>query len=105
MTAAVMRSDLRHWIPVKYSSVDPDSTNSAAIFRCCIRDCTFARRALRSCGGIGWAPLVSELKPSDRESAAAKLTLAAAALAVAIPRKRRLDTVIIIPLHVLPRAT
>ena len=62
ISAAVVLSDLHQRTPVKYSSVDPASTSSAATFRCCIKDCSFAIRAACSCAVMGCAASVSELR-------------------------------------------
>ena len=53
ISAAVVLSDRHQRMPVKYSSEDPASTNKAATFRCCIKDCTLAIRPACSCALIG----------------------------------------------------
>src|SRR2546421_12068565 len=98
--AAVVLSDLHQWMPVKYSSVDPASTNSAAILRCCIAVCTLATRALCSCALMGWTPVVIELRPAARALAASTFALSAITAAAAVnPRKARLQTVVMEPPH------
>src|SRR5207302_11331230 len=102
---AVGLSDLRQWMRVEYSSVDPASTNSAAVLRCCIAVCTLARRALCSCALMGCTPVVIELSPAARALAASTFALSAITAAAAVkPRKARLQTVAMEPPHADKRA-
>src|ERR1700680_2411139 len=95
MRGALALAALHQWMPVKYSSVDPASTKSAAIFRCCITVCTLAMRALCSCAAMGWALVVIELGRGARALAAATFALSAIAATAAVnPTKARLETVV-----------
>src|SRR5882757_1978517 len=93
ISAAVVRSERCQRIPVKYSSVDPDSTSSAPIFCCVISACSFAIRPRRSSAEIGCAAPVRDFRSvADGVDAARAPSAAIQAAAHPPPIKPRLDT-------------
>src|SRR5262245_49263955 len=82
-------------MPVKYSSVDPDSTRSAATLRSCISDWSFAMRSACSAALIGCASFVSEARRGARESFAPTPRLPASAADPIIPKNARLEALVI----------
>src|SRR5882757_336007 len=92
ISAAVVRSERCQRIPVKYSSVDPDSTSSAPIFCRLISDCSFAIRPRRSSAEIGRAAPVMDFRSAAEGDAARAPSAAIQAAAHPPPIKSRLDT-------------
>src|SRR5438552_17579345 len=73
-------------MPVKYSSVEPDSINSAASFCSPISCCTLAMRACRSATDIGLASTTSDLKVGAAWAARASAVVASPPAAGVRPR-------------------
>src|SRR5208282_3318532 len=95
MIAAVVRSDLCQRIPVKYSSVDPDSTSRAATCCCAMSACSLAMRARRSAAEMAGSEPVMDLSSVFGRAGAASAAVATTSdAAEALHTKLRLDSMV-----------